>query len=98
RVFLNEEDQPGKPPTVILSYGFWRRSFGGDPEVIGRTIALNGNNFTIVGVMPAEFALNKEVMPAVNGIEKADLLLPLPLSESARSNRGNEDFNIFGKL
>jgi predicted permease len=48
--------------------------------------------------MPAEFSLNKDVMPAVNGIRNADLLLPLPMSEAARSNRGNEDFNIFARL
>ncbi|HSO74371.1 MAG TPA: ABC transporter permease, partial [Blastocatellia bacterium] len=49
-------------------------------------------------VMSPDFSWNKEVMPAVNGIERADLLLPLPMSESARSNRGNEDFNIFARL
>jgi predicted permease len=98
RELLPEEDEPGKPQTVILSYGFWQRRFGADPEVLNKTLHLNGNPFVIVGVMPAGFSLNKEVMPAVNGIEKADLLLPLPMSESARSNRGNEDFNIFAKL
>jgi hypothetical protein len=98
RVFLSEEDEPGKPPTVILGYGFWQRYFGGDHGVIGRTLTLNGTNSTVVGVMPAAFSLNKEVMPAVNGIQNADLLVPLPLSESARSNRGNEDFNIFARL
>jgi predicted permease len=98
RVFLPEEDEPGKPPTVILSNGFWQRHFGSDPDVVGKTLTLNGNNFTIVGVMPAEFSLNKEIMPAVNGIQSADLLLPLPMSESARTNRGNEDFNIFARL
>ena len=98
RGLLAEEDQPGKPPTVILSYGFWERYFGGDQGVLGRTLTMNGNNYTIVGVMPPGFSLNKEVMPAVNGIENADLLVPLPFSEAARSNRGNEDFNIFGRL
>ena len=113
RVFLPEEDEPGKPATVILSYGFWQRRFGApgsgagsaaipasssQPEVIGGTLTLNGNNFTIVGVMPADFSIGKEIMPAVNGIERADLLLPLPMSDSARANRGNEDFNIFAKL
>jgi predicted permease len=98
RVLLPEEDEPGKPPTVILSHDFWQRRFGADPNVIGRTLTLSGNNFTIAGVMPASFSLNKEVLPAVNGIQQADLLLPLPLSESARTNRGNEDFNIFAKL
>jgi len=98
RVFLSEEDQPGRPPTVILGYGFWQRSFGGDQGVIGRTLTMNGNDYTIVGVMPAGFSLNKEVMPAVNGIQTADLLVLLPMSESARANRGNEDFNIFARL
>jgi putative ABC transport system permease protein len=98
RVFLPEEDQPGKPPAVILSNGFWQRHFGADQAIVGRTLTLNGIEVTIVGVMPASFSLNKEVMPAVNGIQNAEVLLPLPLSESARTNRGNEDFNIFGRF
>src|SRR3977135_1106381 len=69
RVFMPEEDQPGKPPVVILSYGFWQSHFGGDQSVIGNTLTLNGSAFAIVGVMPAGFSLNKEVMPAVNGIQ-----------------------------
>src|SRR5215470_3947865 len=98
RVLLPEEDSPGKAATVILSYGFWQRRFGGTADVIGKTLILSGNNFEIVGVMPREFSLTKEVMLTVNAIEKADLLLPLPMAESARSNRGNEDFNIFARL
>jgi predicted permease len=98
RVFLPEEDEPGKPPTVILSYAFWQRHFGNDQGVLGQTLTLNGNVSTVVGVMPPEFSLNKEVFPAVNGIQNADLLVPLPLSETARNNRGNEDFNIFARL
>ncbi|MGA9995520.1 MAG: ABC transporter permease [Pyrinomonadaceae bacterium] len=98
RVFLPEDDEKGKPPTVILSNGFWQRHFGADQGVIGRTLTLNGNNFQIVGVMSADFSLDKEVMPAVNGIEKADVLLPLPMSEADRTERGHEDFNIFARL
>jgi predicted permease len=98
RVLQADEDQPGKPPTVILCYGFWQRYFGGDRDVIGKTLTMNGNDYTVVGVMPASFTLNKEVMPAVNGIQNADLLVSLPLSETARANRGNEDFNIFARL
>ena len=98
RVLEPDEDLPGKPPTVILCYGFWRRYFGGDRDVIGKSLTLNGTDYTIIGVMPAAFTLNKEVMPAVNGIQNADLLVSLPMSETARANRGNEDFNIFGRL
>ncbi|HMX28634.1 MAG TPA: ABC transporter permease, partial [Blastocatellia bacterium] len=98
RVFSAEEDTPGKAQSVILSYGFWQRRFSSDAGVVGKTLALNGNNFTIVGVMPPGFSLTKEVMLTVNAIERADVLLPLPMGENARTNRGNEDFNIFAKL
>jgi predicted permease len=98
RVFTSDEDRPGKPAVVILSNGFWKRRFGSDPSVVGRSLTLNGNSFTIVGVMAADFVFNKEIMPAVNGIQNVDLLLPLPLNETARTNRGGEDFNVFAKL
>src|SRR5687768_7766620 len=98
RVFTADEDTPGKPPVVILSNGFWKRRFGADPSVVGKSLTLNGNTVTIVGVMAADFVFNKEVMPAVNGIANVDLLLPLRLPETARANRGGEDFNIFAKL
>jgi hypothetical protein len=98
RALLPEEDQPGKPAVVILSYGFWHRRFGGDPAVIGKTLILSGVNFEIVGVTQPGFSLTKEVMPAVNAIEQAEVFLPLPMPDSARTNRGNEDFNIFARL
>lgn len=98
RVFAAAEDAKGSAPTVLLSHSFWQRRFGGDRNVVGRTLTLNDQNFEIVGVLPAAFALNKELMPTVNGIQRADVLLPLPLAESDRSKRGGEDFNIFAKL
>ncbi len=98
RVLLPEEDAPGKATTVILSHGFWQRRFGGDTGVIGKTLILSGNNYEIVGVTPPGFSLTKDVMLTVNAIEKADLLLPLPMAETAQTNRGNEDFNIFARL
>ena len=98
RVFTDDDDKPGKAPFVILSNGFWKRRFGSDPSVVGRSLTLNGNTFTIVGVMAADFVFNKEIMPAVNGIQNVDLLLPLPLNETARSNRGGEDYNVFATL
>lgn len=98
RVFTAEEDEPGKPASVILSNSFWQRRYGGDKTVIGQSLILNGNSFVITGVMSPEFSLTNEVMPAVNAIGRADVILPLPMNEAARTNRGNEDFNIFGKL
>lgn len=98
RVFTAEEDSPGKAPSVILSHSFWQRRYGADKSVIGQSLILNGNTYSIIGVMSPEFSLTNDVMPAVNAIGRADVLLPLPMNETARANRGNEDFNIFGKL
>jgi putative ABC transport system permease protein len=55
RDFLAEEDQPGGASVVILSHAYWMRRFGGDTGVVGRTLALDGQPTTIVGVMPASF-------------------------------------------
>lgn len=53
RLFHEDEDRPGTPKTVILSDGFWRREFGGDPGVLGRTARINDEPHTVAGVMPA---------------------------------------------
>jgi len=55
RAFLPEEELPGAEPVVILSHGLWERTFGGDPEILGRTLDLNGVSRRVVGVMPEDF-------------------------------------------
>ena len=56
RFFLPEEDRtPGAHPVVVISHGLWRRRFGADPAVIGKTLSLNAYRYTVVGVAPAEF-------------------------------------------
>jgi predicted permease len=97
-VFDAGNDAPGKSPSVILTNGYWQRRFGSDRSVVGKTLTLNGTSFTVIGVLDERFAFTREVMPAVNGIQRVDLLLPLPLPPSARSIRDREDYNVFGKL
>ena len=55
RTFRAEEDLPTQNHVVVLSHGMWQRRFGGDPQILGRTITLNGEPSTVVGVMPADF-------------------------------------------
>ncbi len=53
RGFTAEDNQPGSPRTVVLAYKYWMRQFGGDANVIGQTLRIDGNPSEIIGVMPA---------------------------------------------
>ena len=55
RLFLAEDDRPGCPPTVLLSDSLWARSFRRDPDVIGKTLWVDGRSATVIGVMPPDF-------------------------------------------
>jgi len=57
RTFSDGEDQPGRDHVAILSHDLWERRFGSDASLIGRTIRLNRENYTVIGVMPASFSL-----------------------------------------
>jgi putative ABC transport system permease protein len=107
RLLLPEDDTPGKAPVVILSHAFWKRLFSSDPNVVGRSITLNGiiegsgdakNQFTVVGVLRPEFLLNEEIMPTVASIRQMDLFLPLPLGADAVTRRGDENYNLMARL
>jgi len=57
RWFSNEDDTPGSPETVILSYGYWQQEFGGDRSVVGRAVTIDFVPRRVIGVMPASFRL-----------------------------------------
>jgi len=65
RTFTNQDDSPGAPQTVMLTYGYWRRKFGGDASVIGRTILVDGKSRQIIGVLPQRFRFLDWEDPAV---------------------------------
>ncbi|HEY3989269.1 MAG TPA: ABC transporter permease [Acidobacteriaceae bacterium] len=58
RDLLASDDKPSAPATVILSNAFWKRRFAADPAIVGKTVYLDANPYTIIGVMPASFAWN----------------------------------------
>ena len=98
RIFVPEEDEPGKPQTVVLTYGFWQREFAGDPGVVGRSIILDGHPHTIVGVLSSSFHLDHEVIPTVAGIDKPEFFMP-PADEARNpGNYGSENYNILARL
>ena len=55
RTFVFSDDSPEASPTVVLSWSFWRRRFGGDPSIVGSKILLDGQPWTVIGIMPAWF-------------------------------------------
>jgi putative ABC transport system permease protein len=84
RTFRLEEAE-GRHNFVILGYGYWRRSFESDPSVVGRTMTLNGEPYTIIGVLPAEFA----------ALFPADVVVPF---DTDWVKRVQSDVGVFGKL
>src|SRR5947207_57298 len=55
RTFTKQDDSPGAPETAMLTYGYWRRKFGGDASVVGRNILVDGKSRQIIGVLPQRF-------------------------------------------
>jgi putative ABC transport system permease protein len=85
RVFTPEEQEPGKDQVIVLSYGLWQQRFGGDPNIVGKTVLLSSRPYTIVGVMPANF----RPLPATLVAANAQYYRPVaePHDEEERSSR-----------
>jgi predicted permease len=81
RVFLPEEEQPGKDNVLLVSRGLWERRFGSDPALVGKNVMLNGRSYQVVGIMPREFQFYRP----------ADVWSPLafPPEEAQRRTSGN---------
>ena len=94
RAFVPEEAKEGGPPVAILSHGIWKRTFGSDPGIIGRTITLDRRPRTVVGVMPAGFRF----------LQSTDFWVPFPMDTDSiapvgpGTGRGEHGGHMLGKL
>ena len=99
RVFVSAEDEGvGAHPVTLISHQAWTTRFGSDPQIVGRTIVLNGRTYTIVGVMPPEF---RGPLP----LAMPSLWIPLmqagdtrPGEERTLENRGRNNMNVLARL
>jgi putative ABC transport system permease protein len=91
RTFLSNEDQPGNHLVVVLSHRLWQRSFGGDPAIVGQTITLDGESYTVIGVMPPDFRF------APFWATRAELWAPLNLAPRINDRRGSS-LRVFARL
>jgi predicted permease len=91
RAFLPEEDLPGRNNVVVLNHAFWLRHFSADPAIIGRTLRLDGETVTVIGVMPSRFR-DRQQWGTV------DLLRPMGFTDEQREWRGNNYLDVFARL
>ncbi|HTG13661.1 MAG TPA: ABC transporter permease, partial [Blastocatellia bacterium] len=87
RFFGPSDDQPGSSSVAVLAFGLWQRRFGGDPGLIGQTITLNGNAYTVVGVAPASFQFPRRI----------EVWTPAILAEK-KTSRGSNYLKIIARL
>ena len=92
RPFTPAEDLDGTAPVAILSDGLWRRRFGADPQALGRTIQINGESRTVVGVMPRGASLPGPLA------ENTDLWLPARMSPAERTNEDSHNYRFLARL
>jgi predicted permease len=91
RTFQSSDDQPGNGRVAVLSYQLWRRRFGGDRGIIGQQISLNGDSFTVSGVMPERFRF------APFWATDVELWAPL-VFDKRLSDRSGRSLRIFARL
>ena len=88
RVFLPEEDQPGHNREVILTYPIWQTHFGADPKIVGREVMLDGQAYTVVGVMGPDFRRP----------DFAQVWVPLAMTDKERAVRGEHHYMAIARL
>jgi predicted permease len=109
RTFLPEEDlTEGARPVAVLSDGLWRREFGGDPSVVGRSITIRGLSFTVVGVAPPQFkglvpGLTPELWVPTMMVEEVNpagisTFVPSPTGRTRIERRGSRWMFVRGRL
>ena len=100
RGFREEEDRIGHAGVVMLSDGFWRRQFGADPSVIGRTITLNGAQVVIIGVLPPAGGLppGDALGGMISLARQIDIYRPLAMSEREATTTGEYDYGVIARL
>src|SRR3954468_2584094 len=91
RTFVADEDKPGTK-VALLNESLWKRRFGSDPAVIGRSLALNGESYTVVGVLP-----NSVRLPAF-GNWRDQVWVPLAFTSEEAASRGNHYLEVIGRM
>lgn len=90
RDFDAQEDRPGRGHVAMISAGMWHDRFNSDPDLLGKTFLLDGEPYTLIGVVPDDFHLTL--------MGRANLWVPLALTDKERADRANAWLNVMGRL
>ncbi|HXW90003.1 MAG TPA: ABC transporter permease [Terriglobales bacterium] len=93
RSFLPDEDKPGHNRVVVLSDAIWRSRFGSDPHLVGTAVAIDGESYTVIGIMPPRFRFPLDLPEGF----VPSAWLPLGLDPS-QSDRGSHNYRVVGRL
>ena len=88
RTFLGEEFEGGARHVVVVSDGFWKRRMGSEPDAVGRSISINGQAYTVVGIMPSDFNFPLET----------DVWAPLVFTGAEKHDRSSHDLAVLARL
>src|SRR5580704_11418932 len=94
RVYLDGDVEPGRDHEVVLSYELWHDRFAGNPALVGTNIQLNGEAFTVVGVMKPGFAFPLNTDPA----DRPQMWKPLAWSGAERAIRDDHNYGVIARL
>ena len=92
RLFTPEDQEWGKHRVAVISYSLWQRRFGGDPDILGDTISLEGFSYEVIGILPADFQ-----HPEPSGADTAEMWRPLSIPPGT-ANRTERWLQVFGRL
>ncbi|MGA9770173.1 MAG: ABC transporter permease [Blastocatellia bacterium] len=93
RAFTSEEDRPGGPPVVLLSYGLWQRRFGSSPDILNQTITLSRNSYTVIGVLPPNTKMPSDLTTG----RSFDLWMPV-MPSAYKRDRSMNRYEAYGRI
>ena len=89
RTFRPDEEEPGRDQVVVLTDAFWQRRFGGDPNIVGKTVLVDGRPFSIIGVLPSSFYF---LWP------DSAMFMPMTVDGNFRSRRSTHSIVVLARL
>ncbi|HEX8899357.1 MAG TPA: ABC transporter permease, partial [Chthoniobacterales bacterium] len=100
RVFNDNEFGEGNDNVIVISERLWRRRFNSDPQLVGSQVSVNGNSYTIVGIMPAKFEFPLPLFGVQGGTfaERADIWKPIAFTKNELESRGSRSYGVIGRL